>query len=370
VCTNGANLHADAAHKYALGTYNFYATNFNRDSIDNNGMTIISTVQYCDPSFPCPFDNSFWDGTQMVYGSKYGDPLADDIVGHELTHGVTQYESNLFYYYQSGAINESLSDVFGEYYDQVGNATGGDTAGVKWLVGEDISGLGAIRSMSNPPAYGDPDKMSSPNYYTGNGDNGGVHFNSGVNNKAVYLMVDGGAFNSKTVTGLGWTKVGAIYYEAQTNLLTSASDYSDLYYILQQACTNLIGQKGIVAGDCTQVKNALDAVEMSRRPALGNFDDPSFEYSYTTYPYWDQYSYNFYTPLCTAADCGTNAGTAGLDQCGAGLAAQLLMRLGRFRKQCICRRAFLRSNCVSISGLVEPMPEVVLMITSLPRWMA
>jgi hypothetical protein len=206
----------------------------------------------------------------MVYGDYYGFALADDVVAHELTHGVTQYESNLFYYYQSGAINESLSDVWGEYYDQT-NGLGTDTAGVKWLLGEDVSGYGAIRSMIYPPAFGDPDSMTSPNYNTypyfdDNWDNGGVHSNSGVNNKAVYLMVDGGSFNGQTITALGWTKVGAIYYEVQSKLLTSGSDYSDLYYALQQACTNLIGKKGIVAGDCTQVKNAADAVEMYAQP--------------------------------------------------------------------------------------------------------
>ncbi len=101
--------------------------------------------------------------------------------------------------------------------------------------------------MSDPPAFGDPDKMSSANYDESEEDNGGVHHNSGVNSKAVFLMVDGGSFNGKTVTALGWTKTAAIYYEVNTNLLSSGADYSDLYYALQQACTNLIGQKGITA---------------------------------------------------------------------------------------------------------------------------
>ena len=91
--------------------------------------------------------------------------------------------------------------------------------------------------------------MTSPYYYTGWDDNYGVHWNSGVNNKAVFLMVDGGTFNNKTVTALGWDKVGAIYYEANTSLLTSAADYSDLYYALQQACVTLVGQKGITTDD-------------------------------------------------------------------------------------------------------------------------
>ena len=276
-CT-GTNSHADAAHLHAFGTYNFLFTNHDRNSIDNNGMVIKSTVQYCDPDFPCPYDNAFWDGTQMVYGSAYGFPLADDVVAHELTHGVTQYEANLFSYYQSGAIDESLADMFGEYYDQVGNVTAGDTAGVKWLIGEDVSGLDAVRSMSNPPTYLDPDKMSSPYYYEGAEDSGGVHFNSGVNNKAVYLMVDGGAFNTITVTGIGWEKTAAIYYEVNTNLLTSGSDYSDLYYALQQACTNLTGQYGIIPGNCVEVKDAIDAAEMYAQPAFNfNTDAPVCE---------------------------------------------------------------------------------------------
>ncbi len=90
-CAAG-DLHAKAAHKYAIGTFNLYATQFGRNSIDNNGMTITSTVHYCESIILCPFGNAFWSGTQMVYGDAYGFPLADDVVAHELTHGVTQYE--------------------------------------------------------------------------------------------------------------------------------------------------------------------------------------------------------------------------------------------------------------------------------------
>jgi len=73
-------------------------------------MSLISTVRYCDPNFPCPFQNAFWNGSQMAYGAGFS--AADDVVAHELTHGVTQFESGLFSFYQSGAINESLSDVW------------------------------------------------------------------------------------------------------------------------------------------------------------------------------------------------------------------------------------------------------------------
>src|SRR3990172_13390344 len=151
----------------------------------------------------------------MVYGDGslktepqstwIGFPMADDVVGHELTHGVTQYESNLFYYYQSGAINESFSDLWGEFIDLT-NLTGSDGPSDRWLMGEDVTNYGAIRDMENPPAFGDPDRMLSANYYKGAGDRGGVHINSGVNNKAVFLMTDGGTFNGYTVGALGIDK--------------------------------------------------------------------------------------------------------------------------------------------------------------------
>jgi hypothetical protein len=282
VCTQanptcaGGDAHAQAVHKYATGTFNLYANQHNRNSINGAGMQIISSVHYHWGQ-----DNAYWNGAQMVYGDAYGSPLADDVVAHEFTHGVTQYESNLFYYYQSGAISESFSDIWGEYYDQT-NGQGNDALGVKWLIGEDASGLGAVRSMSRPEDFGDPSSITSYEYYTSGEDNGGVHTNSGVNNKAVYLMVDGGTFNGKTVSPSGWTRISAIYYEAQSKLLTSGADYADLYYALQQACKNLIGQKGIVAATCVEVKDAVDAVEMSGQPLGGNFnvDAPLCESGY------------------------------------------------------------------------------------------
>ncbi|GAG76857.1 unnamed protein product, partial [marine sediment metagenome] len=203
-CTSGADTHADAAHDFAFDSFAFYYWQYGRNGIDNDGMNIISTVHY-----DSGYNNAYWNGDQMVYGDGAGFPLADDVVGHELTHGVTDYTSNLFYYYQSGAINESFSDVWGEFVDLT-NGAGNDDPGVRWLMGEDITGLGAIRDMSNPPAFGDPDKMTSPYYHLGDledlftvpYDNGGVHTNSGVNNKAVYLMVDGGSFNGYSISAL------------------------------------------------------------------------------------------------------------------------------------------------------------------------
>lgn len=272
-CTGGSNTDADYAHRYAGDTYDFYFNTHGRDSIDGLGMSILSTVRYCDPSLPssyCPYQNAFWSGTQMVYGKGYS--LADDVVGHELTHGVTDYTSGLLYYHQSGAINESFSDIWGEFIDQTNNS-GDDSTLAKWKLGENVIG-GAVRDMKNPPSFGDPDRMTSVYYYAGSSDNGGVHTNSGVNNKAAYLMTDGDTFNGITVAGLGITKVANIYYEAQTNLLTSGSNYYDLYQYLYQACQNLVGTSGITTDDCQQVRNATDAVEMNKTPAAEPVVDP------------------------------------------------------------------------------------------------
>lgn len=253
---------ADFAHNYAADTYNFYLNHHARDSFDDKGAQIISSVHYpITATMNQP--NAFWNGSQIVYTN--GMSAGDDVVAHELTHAVTNSTSKLFYYYQSGAINESLSDVWGEFVDQTNNR-GNDSAGVRWLIGEDLF-IGTIRNMQNPPAYGNPDRMTSGLYWTDSQDNGGVHINSGINNKAAYLMVDGGSFNGQTVTGIGLNKTAAIYYEAQTAYLTSGSDYLDLYHALNQSCQNQIGSNGITAEDCTSVDKALLAVEMNQRPA-------------------------------------------------------------------------------------------------------
>ena len=266
----GGDTQERSAHRFAAGSYQLFVDKHGRNSIDGHGIELNSTVHYGNK-----YDNAYWNGYMLIFGDGHGFANADDVVAHELTHGVTDYESGLFYFYQSGAINESLSDLWGEYYDQT-NGQGNDTSAVKWLIGEDVTGLGAFRSMSNPPAYGDPDKMTSSLYnkkpYSDtNWDNGGVHSNSGVNNKAAFLMVQGGTFNNKTVSALGWDKTAAIYYEVNTHLLASGADYSDLYQALYQACLNLAdaGVNGITTLNCQEVRDATDAVQMNSQPASG-----------------------------------------------------------------------------------------------------
>ena len=208
----------------------------------------------------------------MVYGEGFA--AADDVVGHELTHGVTDFSAGLFYYFQSGAINESMSDVFGEFIDQT-NAAGNDTApGSSGSIGEDIPGSGA------GPRHGEPARVRRPSGPDGQPallrrpdlifDNGGVHFNSGVNNKAAFLMTDGGSFNGRTVTGMGIPKAAQIYYDVQTQFLTSGSDYGDLASALPQACDDLVGAviggSAVTAANCTEVRDAVAATEMTLDP--------------------------------------------------------------------------------------------------------
>ena len=261
---------ADRSYEYAGYVYEFFSSIHGRDSVDNAGLALKQTVRYCEPGSACPYGNAFWNGAQMVYGQGYAS--ADDVVAHELTHGVTQYESNLFYYMQSGAINEAFSDIWGEIIDLSYAGTGGnDTPGVRWQIGEDLP-IGAIRSMSNPGLFGDPDRMGSPSYrcvsdYSNPHDRGGVHHNSGVANKAAALMADGGVFNGFDVSGIGLVKTARIFYLAQIGMLGTASDYQDLYYSLAYSCSSQVGQNGITAADCLQVNKAIAAVQMNQQPS-------------------------------------------------------------------------------------------------------
>lgn len=265
------DVDADTGYDFSGDTYDYYFTQHGRDSYDGAGAMLTSTVHYCPSPSLCPYDNAFWDGTQMVYGDGFS--RADDVDAHELTHAVTEHSANLFYYMQSGALNESFSDIFGETVDLT-NGHGTDTPAVRWQIGEDIPGFGAFRNMMNPTLFGDPGKVSDAQFFCETfdpttlfggppRDAGGVHINSGVPNHAYALMVDGGTYNGKTIAGIGLTKAGKIQYRTLIHYLLSASDFLDNYNAVQQACTDLIGVAGITAANCTAVKKALDAVEMA-----------------------------------------------------------------------------------------------------------
>ena len=182
------------------------------------------------------------------------------MVAHELTHGVTSHESNLIYFNESGAMNESFSDMWGEWIDQ-GNGAGLDGPTYDWLVGEDLP-IGAFRNMANPPAFSDPDRMGSPLYSAYIADEGSVHLNSGIGNKLCYLLTVGGSFNGRTVSPFGMHRTADLLYECQANLLTSASDYSDLYALLVQAASNL----SFTQQEINNLVEACLAVELGVQP--------------------------------------------------------------------------------------------------------
>ena len=265
---------ANAAHYFAYNTFNYYDSHHNRNSINDAGHPLNSNVNFRPGS--TPYMNAFWDGSVMTYGD--GDFFtADDVVAHELSHGVTQYGSNLLYFNESGAINEAMSDIFGEFLDQSNGVnsynTGADAPADKWLMGEDL-GIGAIRDMADPPAFGDPDRTRSGIYWTSGLDNGGVHINSGVVNKTAYLMAEGGTFNSQTITALGNDKTSAIFYEVNNTLLTSGADFQHLDAAISQACSNILAGSnplGFTAADCTEADQATMATELHLEPVNDNW---------------------------------------------------------------------------------------------------
>jgi len=268
----------DQAYDLTGVTAAWYAATFGVDLtalIGNDrgdGRKLRSTTRWCQQGSPCPLPNAFWSGDQMVYGSGFA--AADDVVAHELTHGVTQATASLLYWYQSGAINESMSDVFGELVD-LAAVTGADTPDTRWQLGEDlVPRLGGVaRDMSDPPAYGQPDHTGSDLYDVAPDydDNGGVHTNSGVPNKTAYLVVDGtvaepgGAFNGRSFPGIGPDKAAAVYWAA-LQMLTPGSDFADLSAALGQACANLaaVAAVGVTPVDCQTVTAAGEATGLTR----------------------------------------------------------------------------------------------------------
>lgn len=230
---------------------------------------IASTVRLCYTG-SCPYANAFWNGTEMYYGAGL---TVDDVTGHELTHGVTDRTSELLYWGQSGAINESISDIMGEIVDHR-TATPGDSP-TNWQLAEESS-LGSIRNLQDPTVNGDPDRTQSPLYVDDLGgglfynDNGGVHQNSGVSNKAAYLIMEGGTFNGQTVVGIDggdtFPKTARLY-QLVNESMSSGADFADLGNVLVQSCNSLVGSFGFVAGDCTNVAKAALATQLAQTPA-------------------------------------------------------------------------------------------------------
>lgn len=291
------SVEADNMIYASAETYSFFINAFGRDSFDASGATMDAIFNRGDS---CP--NASWNG---VYISFCPGLTSDDVTAHEWAHAYTQYTNNLIYQWQSGALNESYSDIWGDTIDLIngrdvlsapdGLRTDGSCSihgagtpsvdnSVRWLMGEDTSGFGgAIRDMWNPTCYGDPGKVTDAEYFCGAGDQGGVHSNSGVPNHAYALMVDGGNYNGFSDTGIGLTKSAHIHWAAQ-NMLTPSSNFVDHADALETACSALTGIQlsGLVDGlpsgeiissnDCEQVTAIIAAVELRTPPTQCGYE--------------------------------------------------------------------------------------------------
>ncbi|TKC95738.1 M4 family metallopeptidase [Polyangium fumosum] len=251
------------AHDNANRTYDFYFNNFGRDSYNSTGATIKSYAHYSTG-----YVNAYWDGTRMVYGDGNGTDASAltvlDVVAHELTHAVTSYESNLTYSYESGALNEAMSDIFGAAVEA---ARDGAVTTNTWKIGEECwtpaTAGDALRYMYDPKLAGDYDYY--PERYTGSQDNGGVHWNSGIANLAFYLAVMGGTHPRGETTNqvpaldanpVNSIKMGAaIFYDANTNCLSASSDFAAARTCTVEAATELYG-----AAAATSISEAWAAV--------------------------------------------------------------------------------------------------------------
>jgi len=228
------------AHWGAEKTYDYYWLIHNRNSINNNGFKLISYCRYGNN-----YVNAFWDGQRMTYGdgstnSGYGVFTALDVCGHEITHGLTSNTGNLTYSYESGALNEAWSDIFGVAIENYGRPNNWN-----WKIGEDIV-FNGMRNMANPNQFGDPDCYLGTNWYSGTQDNGGVHTNSGVANFWFYLLTMGGTgtndfSNTYSVTSIGITDAAKIAFRGMTVYFTPSTNYNNARLLTVQSAKDLFG---------------------------------------------------------------------------------------------------------------------------------
>jgi Zn-dependent metalloprotease len=250
-----SNQDVNKVYDYLGDTYNLYSTMFNRDSYDGAGATLKGFAnQPSSSQFRCP--NAAW------FGSRNGGDdtmrvcqgmAAKDVMAHEMTHAVTERTAALQYQNQSGALNEAMSDIFGYGVDSD-----------DWTMGED-SALGIIRRFDDPTQglRPQPDRLFASQYECTTVDSGGVHINSGIINKAFYLMTAGGTFNGCTVNGVTKEKSLAVAYKALTTYLRPTSNFKAAYNAFNQACTDLYATDGET---CNEIRKAMQAVEIDQQP--------------------------------------------------------------------------------------------------------
>ncbi|POX36498.1 peptidase M4 family protein [Streptomyces sp. Ru73] len=244
----GSDASVNRAFAGLGATFELYFTAYGRRSIDGAGLPLDATVHYGRE-----YDNAFWDGERMVFGDGDGELFLDfttalDVIGHELTHGVTQYTANLDYLGQSGALNESVSDVFGSLIKQYSLKQ--TAAQADWLIGDGLLGPAvdkgtALRSMKAPgTAYDDdvlgkdPQPATMADYVETSQDNGGVHINSGIPNHAFYLA-------ATALGGNAWERAGQIWYDVLTGgELAKDAQFADFAKLTIDAAKARYGDQG------------------------------------------------------------------------------------------------------------------------------
>jgi hypothetical protein len=252
-------------------TWQLYWSAFQRNSLDAKGLELVASVHYEEQ-----YDNAFWDGQQMVFGDGDGTYFNDftssvDVIGHELAHGVTQYTAGLTYVTQSGALNESVSDCFGSMVKQ--QVLGQDAADADWLIGEGlftakVQGV-ALRSMKAPgTAYDDPVLGKDPQPVDMDGyvklpadaqhDNGGVHTNSGIPNRAFYLA-------AANIGGRSWDGAGLVWYDVLTgSSITKDIDFAGFARLTVDAAE---ARFGAGSSQARAVKDAWQTVKVLKATA-------------------------------------------------------------------------------------------------------
>lgn len=243
----GQDATVNRAYSGLGATFELFLKAYARHSIDGDGLPLDATVHYDEN-----YNNAFWNGEQMVFGDGDGEIFLDftipiDVIGHELSHGVTQYTANLTYYGQPGALNESMSDVFGALIKQY--TLGQTAAEADWLIGAgllapSVSGK-ALRSMKEPgSAYDDdvlgkdPQPATMDDYVRTGRDNGGVHINSGIPNHAFYLA-------ATALGGNAWEKAGQVWYDVLTGgELSERAMFTDFAKLTVEAARERFGDGG------------------------------------------------------------------------------------------------------------------------------
>ncbi|SEJ61113.1 Por secretion system C-terminal sorting domain-containing protein [Dyadobacter sp. SG02] len=254
--------------------YNLMKNTFGRTSYNGSDAVMITINN--NPLVGCP--NAAWDGVAASYCTA---TASDDVVAHEWAHAYTEYTSGLVYSWQPGALNEAFSDIWGEVVDQLdGYMDSGESAlprngcgsSQRWQMGEKASAFGgALRDMWSPTCFGQPGKVTDPQYWCFPEDNGGVHINSGVLNHAFALLVDGGTYNGQSITGIGMVKASHIFWRAQSEYMTRTTDFAAVADMLEDALQSLTGAPllslttgAAAAGTSADVINASDAIQLAK----------------------------------------------------------------------------------------------------------